>query len=129
MIDLYGQAISYRPAGSNCILEITVAEQIAALTEEQLAALCGRPEDQFFDRKSDQCSGRKAQRTAAAFGNAEGGEIAIGIKDDDEELDPARRPSPFAKPEDANGILQALYDVNPPLTFRYAFASMPDGSG
>lgn len=84
---------------------------------EQAISLCQRYEDQFFDRKSGQSKGKTAQKIAVAFGNSEGGEISFGIKDDSEESDPEKRMALFSDPEDANDILQALYQISPPLTF------------
>ena len=96
-------------------------DQIATISHEQAMTLCARPEDQFFDRKSSASKARTAQKIAVAFGNSEGGEIAFGIKDDSDEPDTSKRLSLFSDPEDANDVLQSIYAVNPPLTFRYSF--------
>lgn len=103
--------------------------QIASISAEQAMALCSRPEDQFFDRKSCATKGRTAQKIAVAFGNSEGGEIAFGIKDDSDEPNVEQRLSLFADPEEANGILQSIYEVTPPLTFRYSFVRVEGASG
>ncbi|WP_267382037.1 ATP-binding protein [Sphingomonas sp. GC_Shp_6] len=66
---------------------------------------------------------------AVAFGNSDGGEISFGIKDDSEESDPAKRLYTFSDPEEANGILQALYEINPPLIFRYSFVNVANHNG
>ncbi len=99
------------------------------LSAAQALALCVRQEDQFFDRKSSDSKGKTAQKIAVAFGNSEGGEIAFGIKDEKEESDPSLRFSLFSTIEDANSILQCLYEINPALNFRYQFASVDHQAG
>lgn len=106
-----------------------MSEQIATINADQALALCARSEDQFFDRKSRHTKGKTAQKIAVAFGNSDGGEISFGIKDDSEESDPAKRLDTFSDPEEANGILQALYEINPPLIFRYSFANVANHNG
>ena len=101
----------------------------ATISADQALALCVRSEDQFFDRKSRDAKGKTAQKITVAFGNSDGGEVSFGIKDDSEESDPAKRLALFSDPEDANGILQALYEVNPPLTFRYSFVGVVGHDG
>lgn len=100
---------------------------VIKIDSDQALALCSRPEDEFFDRKDRACSGKKAQKAAVSFANAEGGEVVFGIKDDKDEPKPGLRLSPFEKPEDANGILQSLYEVNPALVFRYEFNEVEGG--
>lgn len=97
------------------------------ITNEQALALSIRPEDEFFDRKGSACSGKKAQKAGVSFANAEGGELVVGIKDEKEECDPTRRLDPFSTPEDANGVLQALFEINPALVFRYEFNEVDSG--
>lgn len=94
---------------------------ITAMTAEQGSALCHRPEDQFYDRKSSLSKGKTAQKIAVAFANAEGGEITFGIKDDKEESDPKKKFCLYVSPEDANDTLHNIYSLNPPVTFRYSF--------
>lgn len=48
----------------------------------QLTDLATRPEDQWFDRKSARIEARDLAKTLVAFANAEGGLVAVGIKDD-----------------------------------------------
>jgi ATP-dependent DNA helicase RecG len=73
--------------------------------------------------------GRTAQKISVAFGNSEGGEISFGIKDDSDEPDTEKRLELFADPEEANGILQSIFEVMPPLTFRYSFVNVDGASG
>lgn len=106
-----------------------MTNQIATISKEQAHALCSRPEDQFFDRKSRSARGKTAQKIAVAFGNSDGGEVAFGIMDESEEAEPTKRLSLFSDPEEANGILQSLFEVTPPLTFRYSFVYIAGESG
>jgi ATP-dependent DNA helicase RecG len=102
---------------------------IVEISLEQALALCSRHEDQFFDRKSRASKGKTAQKIVVAFGNADGGEVAFGIKDDSEESDPSKRLDLFADPEEANDVLQAIFAVNPALNFRYAFYRVSEHAG
>lgn len=102
---------------------------ISTISRDQAITLCTRPEDQFFDRKSASSKGKTVQKIAVAFGNSEGGEIAFGLKDDSENSDPQERLDLFADPEEANDILQSIYQVNPALTFRYTFHHVEGESG
>ncbi len=106
-----------------------MASKPPILTREQWLALCTRDEDQFFDRKSAKSKGKTAQKIAVAFGNSEGGEISFGIKDVNEESDPEKRPDLFNSIEDANPILQSLYEINPTLNFRQQFYELDGLSG
>lgn len=106
-----------------------MGEEIPVASSEQALALCVRPEDQFFDRKSSLSKPRAAQKIAVAFGNSEGGEAVFGIKDDREEPDPTKRLALFKRPEDANDILQALFEVNPSLNLRYSFLRIEGEEG
>ncbi|HEX8444114.1 MAG TPA: ATP-binding protein [Allosphingosinicella sp.] len=106
-----------------------MTEPISTISREQALALCSRPEDQFFDRKSKDANGRTAQKIVVAFGNTEGGEVAFGIKDDADEPDPQKRMDPFVDPEAANAVLQAIFQINPALTFRYSFVRVEGEAG
>jgi hypothetical protein len=50
-----------------------------------------RAEDHIYDKKSADASGRTVQKIAVALANADGGEFAVGIRDEDEEIDPDKR--------------------------------------
>ncbi|MGN6689837.1 MAG: ATP-binding protein [Sphingopyxis sp.] len=106
-----------------------MSSEISTISRDQAIALCARPEDQFFDRKSGASKAKTAQKLAVAFGNSEGGEIAFGIKDDSEELSVEKRLALFSDPEEANDILQALYSINPSLNFRYSFLKVEGEEG
>lgn len=101
--------------------EPKLSKAIPIMSVEQALSLSARPEDQFFDRKSARSKGKTAQKIAVAFANAEGGEAAFGIADDKDESDPVKRIKAFSNPEEANDVLQSIYSLNPPVTFRYSF--------
>lgn len=89
------------------------------------------PEGHFHDLKSKDIAPRKLTRTFAAFANASGGEIYVGI---DETTGPAgakiRKWRGFADPEEANGHLQAFEQVFPLGNYYNAtFLSCPGEPG
>lgn len=106
-----------------------MSDQIVVISHEQAILMATRPEDQFFDRKSGEARGKTAQKIVVALGNTEGGEVVFGILDDSAEPEPAKRLAPLADPEEANAILQAIFEVNPPISFRYAFARIEGLAG
>ena len=61
------------------------------IAEDEIIALSTRDESHFFDRKALGISGKKAQKIAVAFANADGGEFVVGISDDKEEPNPSKR--------------------------------------
>ena len=89
------------------------------ITSEEAAALLARSEGHFFDFKAKEIQPGKLTKTFSALGNAEGGEICIGISD------PAKagnRWNGFAKEEDANSHLAVLEGLFPDGdTFSYKF--------
>lgn len=97
-----------------------------SLTEIDILALSMRKEDDLFDRKSPEIDGRGVQKIAVAFANADGGEFIIGIADEKEEGDPAKRWRGVSEPEKFNGHLQALFNLNPTVDFSHEFLSHPD---
>jgi ATP-dependent DNA helicase RecG len=110
----------------NIVIYELVATREANLKERVIdaageLALCTRPEGHFFDRKAFAIGGQKLQRLAVAFANADGGEIAIGIADDDDQLNPADRWQGAATMEEFNGLLQAVHILNPSVDIRYEF--------
>lgn len=90
-------------------------------TIEQIEAddLSSREESHFFDRKSFLIKGAKVQKIAVAFANADGGEFIIGIADEKEEPDPAKRWQGASRIEDLNSHLQAIFEVTPSLDLKY----------
>ena len=89
------------------------------------------PEGHFHDLKSKDIAPAKLTRTIAAFANASGGEVYVGI---DEIVGPAgakiRKWRGFADPEEANGHLQAFEQVFPLGSYYTAtFLSCPGEAG
>lgn len=91
------------------------------ITDDEALTFCGMDEGHFFDRKSSAIDGRKTQKIAVAFANADGGEFVIGISDDKDEPIVANRWRGAEKIEDLNGLLQALFDISPSLDLKYEF--------
>lgn len=91
------------------------------LTEEEVLYLCTKDEDHYFDKKAYGISGRKVQKIAVAFANADGGEIIFGIADDSDEPRPMSRWQGKETTEDYNQIIQALSELVPSIDFRFDF--------
>jgi len=89
------------------------------LSAEDAVAICAREEGHFFDHKALGVSGKTLQKHAVAFANADGGEVCVGIADDSDEPDPANRWQGAGKPEEFNGLLQSLFDIQPTLALTY----------
>jgi ATP-dependent DNA helicase RecG len=92
-----------------------------SITTEEALRLSSRAEDHFFDRKAPGLVGAKLQKLVVAFANADGGELIVGIADDKEDADPARRWRGLSAIEDFNSLLQAVHTLNPPIEARYEF--------
>lgn len=91
------------------------------ITSDEALVLATRDESHFFERKSAQVSGRGVQKICVAFANADGGELLIGLADDEEEPNPDRRWQGVSKLEDLNSHLQSIFDLRPSLDLRYEF--------
>jgi ATP-dependent DNA helicase RecG len=91
------------------------------ISAEDALVLASRQEDHFFDKKSALIKGAKLQKAAVAFANADGGEICIGIADDAEEADSAKRWQGVAHIEEYNQHIQALTEVQPSLPMELSF--------
>ncbi len=92
---------------------------IRTLTEEEANDLSKRDESHFFERKSTLIKGKKVQKVAVAFANADGGEFVIGISDDKEEPDYEKRWEGSTHIEHLNSHLQAIYQMTPTLDCKY----------
>ncbi len=86
---------------------------------DELVHLASQKESHFFDKKAADISGKKVQKIAVAFANADGGEFIIGIADEKDEPDAAKAWRGAASLEALNGHLQAIFDVQPALDVRY----------
>ncbi len=99
------------------------------ITEVEALAICSREESHFFDRKACEITGKKVQKLAVAFANADGGEFVLGVIDDKNEPDPAKRWNGFSTLEDMNGLLQAIFEITPSLDLRYEILNCQSKSG
>lgn len=86
---------------------------------DEMVLLASRKESHFFDKKAADVSGKKVQKIAVAFANADGGEFIIGITDEKDQPDPAKAWSGAESLEALNGQLQAVFEVDPALDVRY----------
>lgn len=89
------------------------------IATDDAIAICMADEGHFLDKKTLEVSGKSLQKLAVAFGNADGGEIYIGIVDSKSEADPTKRWIGAKQVEDFNGLLQALFSVSPTLGLMY----------
>ncbi|ANK98167.1 MULTISPECIES: AlbA family DNA-binding domain-containing protein [Rhizobium] len=56
--------------------------EINRISKDDALALCTRPEGDLYDKKAAAIDGKKVEKIAVAFANADGGEFIIGIADD-----------------------------------------------
>ena len=94
-----------------------------------LPVMVTRDEDHFFDRKALASSGKTIQKVAVALANADGGEFAVGIADDEDEPIEDNRWRGAAKVEDFNGHLQAISEIKPALAAEYSILDAPGRDG
>lgn len=97
-----------------------------SLTKEEVLDLCERDESHFFDRKSKSIDGKKVQKIAVAFANADGGDILIGIKDDSDEPNPNLRWDGGHNKEEFNYIFQNLTEISPSINYEATFLFNPE---
>jgi ATP-dependent DNA helicase RecG len=87
------------------------------LLDKEILDLCVRQEGHFYDRKAKGIDGKKIQKIACAFANADGGDFIVGIKDDKDEPDPAKRWNGFNTKEELNFVFQNLMEVKPSVPY------------
>lgn len=93
--------------------------EVRTITEEDAKALLAQQEGHFVDFKSKDIAPAKLSRSLAALANADGGELYVGIEDNESRGD---RWSGYADPEAANGLVQVLNSKFPVGTaFQYEF--------
>lgn len=100
--------------------------QIKDLSNEEIVQLCNRNESHFFDHKSSKIDGKKIQKIAVAFANADGGEFIIGIADKKENIDPRKRWQGLPNIEDFNAVFQNLSEISPSIVYDAEFFRAPD---
>lgn len=91
------------------------------ITKEEKFYFSKRQESHFYDRKAKELLGKKIQKIAVAFANADGGDFIIGIKDDSDEPDYKKRWSGAADKEFFNGVFQNIMEINPTIPYTPEF--------
>ena len=81
------------------------------VTRDQAAVVLGLEEGHFVDLKAQEIAPGKLTKTIAAFANADGGELYVGI--DEDRVQGTRAWRGFARLEDANGHIQAFEALFP----------------
>jgi len=87
--------------------------------------LATRQEGHFFDRKAKEIDGKKIQKIAVAFANADGGDFILGIMDDKEELDPGKRWDGADTMEYYNKVFQNILEIKPSIPYTPCFLFDP----
>ncbi len=103
--------------------------EVIRILENEAVILCSRREGDLFDRKAAAIDGKKVEKIAVAFANADGGEFVVGIADDKEEVVPIKRWKGKKSPEEYNYVLQSLFNLNPSISFRYEFFDCENQDG
>jgi len=98
------------------------------LDTNDILELSIRQESHFYDRKAKAIDGRKIQKIATAFANADGGDFIIGIKDDKDEPDPSKRWDGEAVKEDYNKVFQNLMEIKPTIPYTATFLFNPNAN-
>lgn len=83
--------------------------------------LSNRQESHFYDRKAKAIDGKKIQKIATAFANADGGDFIIGIKDDKDEADPSKRWDGEINKEEFNKVFQNIMEIKPSIPYTATF--------
>lgn len=94
--------------------------KVRLIDEGEIDGILERDESHFFDFKARETPPAKLQKAVVAFANADGGELIVGIADQ-KEAEGKGRLSGFSDLESMNGILQSLFDLNPPPELQYEF--------
>jgi len=101
--------------------------QISEVNKSEADEILARSESHFFDFKSKRILPAKLSRSLSAFGNAEGGEIYVGIEDPSVS---GLRWDGFSSEEDANSVLSVLQELFPNgETFSYRFIKCAEYPG
>jgi len=91
--------------------------------------LCSKQEGHFYDRKAKEIEGKKIQKIATAFANADGGDFVIGIKDDSDEAIVSNRWAGETNKENFNKVFQNLLEIKPSISYVATFLEHPtDGT-
>jgi ATP-dependent DNA helicase RecG len=105
-----------------------MAIETSKITAAQRDLILATEEGHFADLKSIDIKPAKLTKSIAAFANADGGELYIGI--DEDKTAKSRTWRGFADPEAANGHLQVFEDLFPlGGDFDYVFLEADDEAG
>ncbi|HAF33021.1 MULTISPECIES: ATP-binding protein [Sphingobacterium] len=91
------------------------------IQSSEIIDLSSRQEGHFYDRKAKEIDGKKIQKIACAFANADGGDFIVGIKDDKDESSPSNRWSGFKSKEEFNFVFQNLMEIRPSIPYVATF--------
>lgn len=91
------------------------------LQDKEIFDLSIRQEGHFYDRKAKGIDGKKIQKIACAFANADGGDFIVGIKDDKDEPDANKRWNGFTTKEELNFVFQNLMEIKPSVPYVPTF--------
>lgn len=106
-----------------------MAIDVFEISADQREALLTLDESHFVDLKAKEIAPAKLSRTIAAFANASGGELYIGIEETDK-TSSVRAWNGFANIEAANGHIQIFEDLFPlGAEFAYSFLECPGSKG
>jgi len=95
------------------------------LTQQDIDDLSLRQESHFYDKKAKAIDGRKVQKIATAFANADGGDFIIGIKDDKDEPDYTKRWDGETIKEEFNKVFQNIMEIKPSIPYTATFLLNP----
>lgn len=87
--------------------------EIKDISGEDIAAILSLEESYFADLKSKRIAPAKLSRTISAFANAGGGELYVGIEEEEGADGKERRWDGFADQEEANPIFHITSQLDP----------------
>lgn len=99
------------------------------ISEQEFKQIVQKDENHFFDFKSKQISGKALQKIVVALGNADGGEVIIGIEDSKNQEDHNNRWDGFDEIESMNSLLQAVFELSPSANVLYECIVSEIGKG
>ena len=79
------------------------------LSEKEITSLFEIEENHFNDFKSKDIEGKKLSRTISAFANASGGDVYVGIREENDTK--IKHWEGFKTIEDANGFIQMISNL------------------
>lgn len=91
------------------------------ISKYEIIELASRAEGHFYDRKAKELDGKKIQKIAVAFANADGGDFILGIKDDTDQPDVAKRWDGAADMEYFNKVFQNILEIKPNIPYTPTF--------